>query len=79
MSLHLSKSLPSFRMNFPSGDVNEYRFRQGCVEFRVNDGAWRLLDESDIRLHFVLHTEVAKWLRRESANAYRTVAGRGNS
>jgi hypothetical protein len=72
MSLHRSNSLPSLRLNFPSGDCNEYRFRQGCVEFRANDGAWRLLDEADIRLHFVLHTDVAKWLRRESANAYRT-------
>jgi hypothetical protein len=72
MSLHLSNSLPSFRLNFPNGDFNEYRFRQGRVEFRANDGAWRLLDESDIRLHFVLRTDVAKWLRRESANAYRT-------
>jgi len=70
MSLHVSNSLPSLRLNFPSGDFNEYRFRQGCVEFRANDGAWRLLNEADIRLHFVLHTEVANWLRRESANAY---------
>ena len=70
-------------MNFSSGDFsgdfNEYRFRQGCVEFRTNDGAWRLLDEADIRLHFVLHTDVAKWLRRESADAYRTGAAQGNS
>jgi len=53
MSLHLSNSLPALRLNFSRGDFNEYRFRQGCVEFRTNDGPWRLLDEADIRLHFV--------------------------
>jgi hypothetical protein len=74
MSLHLSKSLPSLHLDFSSGDFSEYRFRQGCVEFRVNDGDWRSLDQADIRLHFALHTDVAKWLRRESDNAYRTGA-----
>jgi hypothetical protein len=68
MSLHLSDSLPSLRLNFPSGDFNEYRFRQGCVEFRANDGAWRLLGDADIQFHLILHTEVAKWLKRQSAN-----------
>ena len=74
MSLHLSNSLPSLHLDFPSGDFNEYRLRQGCVEFRADHGTWRLLDQADIRLHFVLHTDMAKWLRRESANAYRTGA-----
>jgi hypothetical protein len=79
MSLHLSNSLPSLHLTFSSGDFNEYRLRQDCVEFRADHGAWRLLTEADIRLHFVLHTDVAKWLRRESANAYRSGAAQGNS
>jgi hypothetical protein len=75
MSLHLSNSLPSLHLNFPNGDFNEYRLRQGCVEFRADHGDWRLLSEGDIRLHFVLHTDVAKWLRKKSASAYRNRAG----
>ena len=78
MRFFLSDSLPSLRLTFPGGDLNEYRLRQGCVEFRANHGAWRFLDEADIRLHFVLHTDVAKWLRRESANAYRIGAAKSN-
>ena len=66
MALYLSDSLPSLQLTFPGGDSNEYHVRQGCVEFRANhDGAWRVLDESDMQLHFVLHTEVAKWLQIE--------------
>jgi len=71
MRFFRSDSLPSLLLTFPSGIVNEYRLRQGYVEFRANQDAWRLMNEADIRLHFVLHTEVAKWLRRESANSYR--------
>lgn len=63
MQFLLSDSLPTFLLNFPGGSSNEYRVRQGCVEFRANHGPWRVLDESDVELHFVLHTEVAKWLQ----------------
>jgi len=53
--------------------------RWGCIEFRADQGAWRLLTEADIRLHFVLHTDVAKWLQTECDNAYRTGAAKGNN
>ena len=68
MVFYRSDSLPSLQLTFPGGDSNEYHMRQGSVEFRANhDGAWRLLDESDVRLHFVLHTEVAEWLQKQEA------------
>ena len=63
MRLYLSDSLPTLLLTFPSGDSNEYRVRQSCVEFRANHGDWRVVDEPDLHLHFVLHTEVAKWLQ----------------
>jgi hypothetical protein len=66
--LYLSNSLPSLCLSFPDGDSNEYRLRQGCVEFRSKHGAWRVLDESDVQLHFVLHTDVALWLQTKSAD-----------
>jgi len=68
MPFHLSNSLPSLCLTFSGGDSNEYRVRQGFVEFRSNHGAWRALDESDVQLHFVLNTEVAKWLQKKSAD-----------
>ena len=65
MRFYLSDSLPTLLLTFPGGDSNEYHMRQGYVEFRANyDGAWRLLDESDVQLHFMLHTEVAEWLQQ---------------
>ena len=68
MRFYLSDSLLSLQLTFPGGDSNEYHVRQGCVEFRANhDGVWRALDESDVRLHFVLHTEVAEWLQKQEA------------
>jgi hypothetical protein len=67
MRLYLSDSLPSLQLTFPSGNPNEYRLRQGGVEFRVDQKAWRLLDESDVQFHFALHTEVAKWLQARRA------------
>ena len=67
MPFYLSDSLPTLRLNFPGGDSNEYRVRQGCVEFRASEEAWRVLNESDVRLHFVLHTEVATWLQTRKA------------
>lgn len=64
--------LPSFRLSFPDGNFNEYRLRENCLEFLTNDGTWRVLDDDDLQLHFILHTEVAKWLIREIGNARRT-------
>ena len=69
MRFYLSDSLPTLLLTFPGGDSNEYRVRQGCVEFRANHGAWRVLDEPDLQLHFVLNTEVAKWLQKRKALA----------
>lgn len=67
MRFYLSDSLPTLRLNFPSGDSNEYRIRQGFVEFRANHGAWRELSESDVQHHLVLNTEVAKWLQQRES------------
>ena len=67
MRFYLSDSLPTLLLTFPGGDSNEYRVRQGFVEFRANHGAWRLLDEASLHLHFVLNTEVALWLRKRKA------------
>jgi hypothetical protein len=67
--------LPSFRLGFPDGSVNEYRLRESSeVEFLTSDGTWRVLTADDVRLHYILHTEVAKWLRRALENANRTDA-----
>lgn len=66
MSLHLSDSLPVLRLTFPTGDPNEYRVRQGRVEFRQDERAWRLLDVAEVKLHFALDTEVAKWLQEHN-------------
>jgi hypothetical protein len=79
MSLYLSNSLPSLCLTFSGGDSNEYRLRQGCVEFRLNEGAWRLLEECDVQLHFVLHTQVAKWLKKQSANGNGRAAAQGSN
>lgn len=56
--------LPTFRLFFNGGVCNEYRLRGTVVEFRINRGAWRVLDDSDIQLHYRFDTEVARWLRR---------------
>jgi len=79
MSLYLAHSLPTFRLNFSGDDFNEYRLRQGCVEFRANNGVWRILEEDEVQLHYVLHTEVAKWLKGQSANANGISTTPGNS
>lgn len=68
MQFYRSDSLPTLLLTFAGSDANEYRVRQGCVEFRANHGAWRLLEECDIQFHFVLQTEVAKWLQTKSTN-----------
>ena len=67
MRFYLSDSLPTLRLTFAAGDSNEYRVRQGCVEFRADHAAWTVLTESDLNVHFVLNTEVAKWLRMRKA------------
>ncbi len=68
MPFYRSESLPSLHLAFAGGDFNEYRVRQGYVEFRANHGAWHLLEECDVEFHFVLSTEVAKWLQNKSPN-----------
>jgi hypothetical protein len=54
--------LPTLRLFFAGGVCNDYRLRQGRVEFRINEEKWLVLDESDLLLHFRFHTEVARWL-----------------
>lgn len=53
------------------GPCNEYRIQDHSVEFRTIDAhkrphshatRWRVLDDEDIKLHFVLQTPVADWL-----------------
>jgi hypothetical protein len=58
--------LPTLRLFFDGGVSNDYRMREHCVEFRTNEGPWRILDDSDVQLHFRFNTEVAQWLRRHS-------------
>ena len=67
MSLHPSHSLSTLRLNFSDDDCNEYRLRQGCVEFRPNQGSWRILGEDDLQLHCALHTQIAHWLKSQLA------------
>src|SRR5947209_18728741 len=52
--------------------VNEYRINNGQIEFRALDvqgqpflhsaGKWKMLDETELQLHFSLNTLVAQWL-----------------
>jgi hypothetical protein len=72
MMFAVTQYLPSLRLNFPGGASNEYRLRGHEVDFRGNAGSWRILGEDEVQLHFVLHTEVAKWLMKVSGNAKRT-------
>jgi len=53
------------RLNFPGGVSNDYRLRGSRLEFRQNKGKWRVLDESEIQMHFRFNTEVARWLQKE--------------
>lgn len=61
--------LATLRLLFPGGVVNDYRLRGSSVEFRTNSGKWRVLNDSDIELHFRFNTEVARWLRSHSIEA----------
>ena len=73
MLLYSSNRLPALRLTFPGNEINEYRVRQGCVEFRKNEGPWRTLEESDVQLHFSLHTTVADWLKEHLADGHTPV------
>jgi len=52
--------------------INEYRIHNGQIEFRALDqrgqpflhteGKWKILDGTDLQLHFSLNTVVAQWL-----------------
>ncbi|HKR33133.1 MAG TPA: hypothetical protein VJT08_21820 [Terriglobales bacterium] len=65
--------LPTLRLAFGGGVFNEYRLtKKREVEFRIGNGEWRALDSGEVELHYVLHTEVAKWLAKVLANADRT-------
>jgi hypothetical protein len=68
---HISNDL----LKIPSENgspTNEYRISNGQIEFRSLDshgqpfshsaGLWRILDASDVQLHFALNTAVAHWL-----------------
>jgi hypothetical protein len=57
------KYVPTFRLFFPAGVYNDYRIRDGRVEFSSNQGQWRVLNNSDVQLHFRFKTPVSKWLR----------------
>jgi len=61
--------LATLRLFFDGGTSNDYRIREDCVEFRTNEGRWRVLSDSDIQLHFRFDTEVARWLRRHQVEA----------
>jgi hypothetical protein len=54
--------LPTLRLEFPD-TYNDYRIVDDVVQFRVDGGEWRTLDQEDIRMHFVLRTPVASWIR----------------
>jgi len=64
--------LPTLRLFFDGGVSNDYRLNGDRVEFRTNEGPWRMLDDSDLAIHFRFDTEVARWLQRYSieANTY---------
>src|SRR5690348_15578863 len=54
--------LPTLRLFFDDGVCNDYRLRERRVEFRINEGPWRILDDSDVAMHYRFNTEVAHWL-----------------
>jgi hypothetical protein len=58
--------LPTLRLFFEGGVYNDYRLREGHVEFRPHQGEWRMLDDSDVQLHFRFNTPVSRWLREHS-------------
>lgn len=62
--------LPTLRLEF-SDTYNDYRLFDGTVQFRVNGGEWRTLDQEDIRMHFILRTPVATWIRSHTQESNR--------
>lgn len=54
--------IPTLTLNFPGGATNAYRLHESHIEFQTGEGKWRILDSNDVELHFLLHTEVAKWV-----------------
>ena len=65
--------LPTLRLLFAGGVSNDYRLREHCVEFRTNEDPWRILDDSDLLIHYRFDTEVARWLQRYSVGHRGTV------
>lgn len=68
---HISSEL--LRIPSENGSpINEYRIQNGQIEFRsldatgkpfsITKGIWRVLDISELQLHFALDTVVAQWL-----------------
>ena len=56
--------IPTLRLYFDGGVRNDYRVKENNVEFRTSGGGWRVLDDSDVRLHFRFDTKVSRWIRR---------------
>src|SRR5690348_18314739 len=54
--------LPTLRLFFDVGVRNDYRLRQLRVEFPINEGSLRILDDSDVVMHHRFNTEGAYWL-----------------
>ena len=65
----MQQYIPTIRLFFPGGVYNDYRLVDGGVEFRVNEGVWRALNESELQLHYRFDTEVSRWLHRHLADA----------
>jgi hypothetical protein len=63
------------RLFFSDVAFNDYRLREGRLEFRINEGAWRPLNESEMQLHFRFNTEVSRWLRRQLMDANPFIQG----
>ena len=63
--------LPTLSLNFSESLTNIYRIHENHIEFQVNGGEWRVLAEEEVQLHFVLHTEVSKWLLKYQAEMQR--------
>ena len=72
--------LPMLRVFFANGIYNDYRLHEDHVEFLPHDGShWRVLDDSDLQLHFRFNTLVSKWLREHALDGKlrRNTTGKG--
>jgi len=67
--------LRTLRLFFSGGVFNEYRLQEDYVEFKTNEGRWRILSDSEMELHYRFNTELARWLRsnQRAANTPRAV------